>query len=184
MARAASPIGQARNARTVRQTRFRGHRSRWVTTQVWRRVRTAGFARFEAMVARIPITNVSPVLEQGRYPVKAVPGETLTRRGERVPRGARPARRRRRPDRPEGQGPRRWSTMTPARRSRAATAPRSRPTPKAPGPTGSSRGPTRTAPGSTPPRSRSPAEIDVELMFTEGALAPQARDQERPAAHP
>jgi starch synthase (maltosyl-transferring) len=30
------------------------------------------------MVARIPITNVSPVIEHGRYPVKAVPGEVLT----------------------------------------------------------------------------------------------------------
>jgi len=30
------------------------------------------------MVARIPITNVSPVIEHGRYPVKAVPGEILT----------------------------------------------------------------------------------------------------------
>lgn len=30
------------------------------------------------MVARIPITNVSPVLEQGRYPVKATPDELLT----------------------------------------------------------------------------------------------------------
>jgi starch synthase (maltosyl-transferring) len=30
------------------------------------------------MVARIPITNVSPVIEHGRYPVKAVPGELLT----------------------------------------------------------------------------------------------------------
>src|SRR3954469_25190781 len=30
------------------------------------------------MVARIPITNVSPVVEHGRYPVKAVPGEILT----------------------------------------------------------------------------------------------------------
>ena len=27
------------------------------------------------MVARIPITNVSPVIEQGRYPVKASVGE-------------------------------------------------------------------------------------------------------------
>jgi starch synthase (maltosyl-transferring) len=30
------------------------------------------------MVARIPITNVSPVIEHVRYPVKAVPGEVLT----------------------------------------------------------------------------------------------------------
>jgi starch synthase (maltosyl-transferring) len=36
------------------------------------------FDRFETMVARIPITNVSPVIEHGRYPVKAVPGELLT----------------------------------------------------------------------------------------------------------
>jgi starch synthase (maltosyl-transferring) len=30
------------------------------------------------MVARIPITNVSPVIEHGRYPVKATPGESIT----------------------------------------------------------------------------------------------------------
>src|SRR4028119_363343 len=30
------------------------------------------------MVQRIPITNVSPVIEQGQYPVKAVVGEPLT----------------------------------------------------------------------------------------------------------
>ncbi|MFY9913778.1 MAG: alpha-1,4-glucan--maltose-1-phosphate maltosyltransferase [Nocardioidaceae bacterium] len=30
------------------------------------------------MVERIPITNVTPVIEHGRYPVKATPGETIT----------------------------------------------------------------------------------------------------------
>ncbi len=30
------------------------------------------------MVERIPITDVNPVIEHGRYPVKAVPGETFT----------------------------------------------------------------------------------------------------------
>jgi starch synthase (maltosyl-transferring) len=30
------------------------------------------------MIARIPITNVSPVVEHGKYPVKATPGESLT----------------------------------------------------------------------------------------------------------
>ena len=30
------------------------------------------------MVERIPITDVSPLVEHGRYPVKATAGETLT----------------------------------------------------------------------------------------------------------
>ena len=38
----------------------------------------ARFARFESMVERIPITDVRPLVEHGRYPVKATAGETLT----------------------------------------------------------------------------------------------------------
>ncbi len=38
----------------------------------------ASFDRFGTMVQRIPITNVSPVIEQGRYPVKASVGESFT----------------------------------------------------------------------------------------------------------
>jgi starch synthase (maltosyl-transferring) len=36
------------------------------------------FDRFGTMVARIPVTNVSPVVERGRYPVKASVGESFT----------------------------------------------------------------------------------------------------------
>ena len=154
-----------------------------LAVQSARRAADRGFARFEAMVARIPITNVSPVLEQGRYPVKAVPGEALTVEASVFREGHDAARRRRRPHRPEGQGP--------AARPHdgrcdfpAATARRSHPTPKARGPTGSSRGPTRTPPGGTHAEIKIPAEIDVELMFTEGALVLKRAIKNIPARTP
>ncbi len=68
-------------------------------------VQVQRFARFESMVERIPITDVRPLVEHGRYPVKATTGETLTvtanvfREGHDLLGAAR------RPDRPSRQGP-------------------------------------------------------------------------------
>ena len=141
-----------------------------------------GFDRFESMVARIPITNVSPVLEHGRYPVKAVPGEALTVAGERVPRGPRPARRGRRTDRLPGQGP----AAGPDDRAGVPGPVRGEVAPDSEG-AWTYRIESWSDPYGTWKHNaeiKIAAEIDVQLMFTEGDLLFKRAIKNIPPAHP
>ena len=125
---------------------------------------------FEPMVGRIPVMDVTPVVDRGRYPAKATVGEPFPVTRRRVPRGPRRARRRGRAHRPDGVRRPPVRMRQDAERAGPAGTPRSRPTPRAPGPSRSRRWCDPVATWQHDAEIKIPAGIDVELMFTEGAL--------------
>ena len=122
------------------------------------------------MVGRIPILDVTPVVDLGRRPAKAIVGEPFPVSATVFREGHDTARRRRRAARP-----RRARRRPPVRMRRAPRAPTATtawvtPDAEGAGPSRSRRGATRSRTWQHDAGIKIPAGVDVELMLDEGAL--------------